>query len=131
MLCGDIRRPDGSIIRISPEEKLRCGVGFEKFRDASSRLTFGWTTQLPYPTCTSPSPRSCLTGGQRIYFEVFTEVGTRRTGLDVWRREWNKQLCLQCATAARTAHAGGRQKVWDSIPEFFGLSPWEELTNFV
>jgi hypothetical protein len=131
MLCESVKRPDGSIIEISQEEKLRCGVGFEKLRDASQRLAYGWTKQLPYPSCNSSARLSCSIGGQRIYFHLFTQAGSLLPGLVAWDSSWDKRLCSQCAAAAREVHMAGRQKIWDSVPEFFCLPPWKELTNFV
>ena len=114
------------------ELKLVCAVRFEKLREASLSLTFGWLRKLPYPDCASPQGRKCLRGGHQIYFKVFGGSSAKMiSGLKRWNPDWADWICPECAKAAEADHCAGRRAFWDSIPKFFGLPDRKDLTNFV
>jgi hypothetical protein len=46
--------------------------------------------------------------------------------LERWPEEWDK-LCGACASVIREEHDEGRRKVWNELPQIFGLPPWGEL----
>ncbi|KAJ7617602.1 hypothetical protein DFH06DRAFT_1107334 [Mycena polygramma] len=42
--------------------------------------------------------------------------------------DWEStDFCRYCGDVARLEHAEARQKVWDDLPNIFGLPPWAEL----
>ena len=40
------------------------------------------------------------------------------------------QLCKPCHDSLVVAYDKAREKLWNFLPSFFGLSPWEELKDF-
>jgi hypothetical protein len=45
-------------------------------------------------------------------------------------RIFDSQLCKQCLDSLAVAYEKAREELWDRLPSFFGLSPWEELKDF-
>ena len=40
------------------------------------------------------------------------------------------RLCKSCLDSLVVAYEKAREELWDRLPSFFGLSPWEELKDF-
>lgn len=38
-------------------------------------------------------------------------------------------LCYHCRKDATAVHLAGRQEIFDALPSFFGLEPWDQLKD--
>jgi hypothetical protein len=40
-----------------------------------------------------------------------------------------KDICPECRSRISDLQEAGRKKMWEELPGYFGLPPWEELKN--
>ncbi|KAJ7442462.1 hypothetical protein FB451DRAFT_1057514 [Mycena latifolia] len=108
-------RGDGTLATLSTIDQRRCSAG----RAAILRLqwdagnTFGWIQES-----TSVEETGC------------TDLANcRRKKLTFFKSTDSLNLCHVCTQDAKTKIIAGRQKMWELLPTFFDLPPWDELKN--
>ncbi|KAJ7432202.1 hypothetical protein B0H11DRAFT_820802 [Mycena galericulata] len=52
----------------------------------------------------------------------------RYFALDQWDEDWSDALCPACLQAGKKAFGASGRKFWESLPGFFGLPKWKDLT---
>ena len=91
--------------------------------------TFKWLDEVPY-LCTSPI---CGAYARRLKNSIGLDINAYSPywhALSQWSSIWENMLCVQCAAKCKSVHKDGREKAWESLPKFFGLPDWNDLTNF-
>ncbi|KAJ7476238.1 hypothetical protein FB451DRAFT_1033783 [Mycena latifolia] len=122
-----IRRPDGTLSVLSPIDQRLCSLGRLAILRAqwNTGNTFGWVYDIDENSCIdiilctsekSSFLRRLLAKGSITSFSSVSLVNS----LD---------LCQFCMQSAKTKMAAGRQKMWELLPTFFELPPWNELKN--
>lgn len=121
-----VPRADGSVAVLTEENKLACLTGVEKLRKAQLHHTFGFLLPdfLPSPQCTTEG--LCRAFKQDRQFRYWGPPGQLKP-VDAWDDGWDKELCGPCLKVAKDIHTEGCQHVWNHLPSYFGLPPWEEL----
>lgn len=114
---------------ISKDNLLRCALGYERLRKATTVTTFKWLNDIPYQNCLSP--KDCRARVKELKVKYLGLFGAETvTGLTEWNAKWEDRLCLNCGEEAEDAHELGRLEYWNRIPGMFGLSEWKNLRNF-
>jgi hypothetical protein len=60
----------------------------------------------------------------------FFQPPTAVLNLQPWDQDSKTQLCKPCLDSLIVAYEKARQELWDDLPSYFGLPPWEELKDF-
>lgn len=121
-----IKREDGSVALLSPEDQRNCITGWQEIVKAQARETFSWLKTDAFP-CDSHDRRICCNIARQMHsFDLSYPIPCCHA-LDPWNAKWEQGLCSTCIPTSMTSHGIGRRKMWNSLPSFFSLPPWEEL----
>ncbi|KAJ7177496.1 hypothetical protein C8R43DRAFT_872384 [Mycena crocata] len=119
-LLDGSKRSDGTTASLTAVDQRECLLGREKLLKAQvqkdSGYTFGWMRSSAFDDCTNPTRcgplraaciRICM---DNLCVNALIKVST---------------LCNPC----KRHMEDGREKIWENLPTFFGLPPWNELKN--
>ncbi|KAF8890109.1 hypothetical protein BD779DRAFT_1671469 [Infundibulicybe gibba] len=111
---------------VSWQTKALCLAARERIRLAQMSISHSFLlTFKPYPECTS-RPLCSNARGPHAEWHVL-EAAKSPNPLREYVR-WNMMnVCRECITGAYAEHQAGRAEVWQLLPSFFELPPWEEL----
>ncbi|KAJ6593487.1 hypothetical protein B0H19DRAFT_1056037 [Mycena capillaripes] len=105
----EIQRPDGTCSPLSPVYHRTCAVGRANIRqvqwEPGNTLGLAGPWEVP-DDCMDPTKSSRATANLR------------------------NRLCTTCAELAVEKMTAGRTKMWEELPSFFGLPPWNGLKNY-
>ncbi|KAJ7610520.1 hypothetical protein FB45DRAFT_868439 [Roridomyces roridus] len=90
--------------------------------------TFSFMRVLDNAGCTKPD--QCRSRRMRLLSIVTRKEALAPLGyfLSSWWEETSlEMLCNTCCREGRTQYEEGRQRIWDRLPEMFGLPSWEDL----
>ncbi|KAJ7610472.1 hypothetical protein FB45DRAFT_875825 [Roridomyces roridus] len=95
---------------------------------AQGKDTFRFLREPPSSECSSPE--QCRIRPARIL--SFSLARKRISPLayfppPLWTELLNQHFCPSCLTEARREYEDSRRRVWDQLPEIFGLPSWDEL----
>jgi hypothetical protein len=105
--------------------------GRDKLIQASHGILQGWAREnllLPSQQCSSIS--ICSHKKLLVAQLLFPTIDGHLHQLGPWDQESKTPLCKPCFDSLNVAYEKARQKLWDDLPSFFGLPPWEELKDF-
>jgi hypothetical protein len=105
--------------------------GRDKLIQAYHDVHKGWAEEkllFPGQECSSVSicSRNKLLASKTLFQP--TDGAIDRMAL--WNRKSKFPLCKPCLESLAAAHEKARAELWDRLPSFFGLPPWEELKDF-
>ncbi|KAJ7686503.1 hypothetical protein B0H17DRAFT_940412 [Mycena rosella] len=122
-----IEKKDGTSTSLAPIDQRRCVLGRESVLKQRFRpgYTLAWlrTWDDHDDNCTAPS--KCIKSRDEL-FRKYTVDDGRLLALATFQL---KGFCASCKGHANEAIVAGRKKVWEDLPGFFGLPPWDELKN--
>ncbi|KAJ7108458.1 hypothetical protein C8R43DRAFT_187747 [Mycena crocata] len=114
------KRSDGTTASLTAVDQRECLLGREKLLKAQvqkdSGYTFGWMRSSAFDDCTNPA----LCGPFR--------AACVRICMDNLRVNALIKVSSLCDPCKRHME-DGREKIWENLPTFFGLPPWNELKN--
>jgi hypothetical protein len=123
----------GTTAILSPGLQKTCIIGMEKLHAAITEHTFKWMT--PQTAFVCPLDRTCSMLRALLFCSFFCARSQTAAGLLAWD-DWEEEqktivskLCQKCRIAGKLAHEASREKMWELLPSFFGLSDWDELEN--
>ncbi|KAJ7777517.1 hypothetical protein DFH07DRAFT_911447 [Mycena maculata] len=126
LILDGIAYPNGVCITISPLDQKALVLGRKKILQAQWEAPYPWTmlsADAASPACTDNA--GCITM-RKIILRGALESGT----LLVLRRATKPTgFCAACEADYLEAMAQGRRELWERLPTFFGLPPWDELKN--
>ncbi|KAJ6593500.1 hypothetical protein B0H19DRAFT_1365572 [Mycena capillaripes] len=131
MLLDGIHRKDGTVASLATVDLHQCIRGREKLINAQSQpgFTWGWLKHGVWAhdeDCTNTSGR-CTSIREALLIKCTEVVQLRALGQ--FAPERPRGLCIGCRQHANDLVSAGRKKIWDELPCFFGLLPWDELKN--
>ncbi|KAK7048046.1 hypothetical protein R3P38DRAFT_1849524 [Favolaschia claudopus] len=133
-LFDGLERADGSQATLPDHTKLVLALALEKMQ-LFQRTNVSWIKDdelIPSACCKS---RTKCIKEQAVMARV--ECLDRKVDvsflLESWAKvgegKWKGRLCAFCEEAAKRPYDVARKKAWGMLPSFFGLVPWEELTD--
>ncbi|KAF7370303.1 BTB domain-containing protein [Mycena sanguinolenta] len=128
-LFDGLERTDGTRASLDSTDLRRCVIGRQTLlhKQLQAGYTLGWTRKWEFSDCISPA--ACGTFRENILSfyldEKFVHIGGLLPSTHFYK--WN--FCPTCANHITDSIVAGRKKIWDEMPEIFGLSPWSELKN--
>ncbi|KAJ7158457.1 hypothetical protein C8R46DRAFT_1109224 [Mycena filopes] len=123
-----VPRGDGSVATLSPVHQRACNLGRTALLRAQwdAGNTFGWIDDLSEDIgCLDPF--NC---GQKKYafFRRHVVRGSLAPFCAVSYVD-SLRLCAMCTPNVKAKMIAGRQQMWELLPKFFDLPPWDELKN--
>ena len=119
---------EAETIRLNEKAMRQCLEG----RDAVIRrfldIAKYWLLQhdlIPSPSCSQKS--ECLKRKAKTILSLEAMSFRRISILAPWSRS---SLCTNCDVFLEEAYDTARQLIWDELPRYFGLPPWDELVDF-
>ncbi|KAF7370404.1 BTB domain-containing protein [Mycena sanguinolenta] len=127
-LLEGILKDDGTRASLSEGDRNRCVMGRQTLlvKQFEPGYTFGWLRKWDFTDC--PSPTTCRSRRE-------TELGGFMRDYRIWAANrifltWdNWKLCAACSRHAPGSVTAGGKKIWQELPEIFGLPPWDQLEN--
>ncbi|KAF8216778.1 hypothetical protein K438DRAFT_1797818 [Mycena galopus ATCC 62051] len=124
-LFDGMSREDGTVARLSGLDFRRCVIARERLlvKQCQPDYTFGWTRR-EFGGCTKPT--QCRTLRDGVLSEYLDEADIEALALPSNALNSFK-FCTACTRHAHECMIAGRKKIWDELPGFFDLPPWDEL----
>ncbi|KAJ6487718.1 hypothetical protein C8R45DRAFT_1144038 [Mycena sanguinolenta] len=134
-LFNGAQRRDGSRIILSSSIKLTVALALEKLlffqRNTLGGLTFN-DAVIPHQTCqmimACKQQKLVMIQSATTNFRSTHDVTCNTVGR--WPDGWAGKLCNVCEAAAKEYYEANRQKCWELLPTFFGLSGWKDMEDF-
>ncbi|KAJ7083468.1 hypothetical protein C8R44DRAFT_992026 [Mycena epipterygia] len=97
----------------------------EPVRIAHTNYLFGWLDEdtVASPDCTHPS--ACSKNKLQNSLKRWKPPGLLMAF--AWQPGAAKGLCDACVAVGRKHHNEGKKRLWEELPSFFGLPPWDQL----
>ncbi|KAJ7669861.1 hypothetical protein DFH06DRAFT_981283 [Mycena polygramma] len=120
---------DGATTRLPPSLQRTLLIARSTLATAQTHTVLHCLRSLPSDACATRE--LCLVKARHAH-DAFTEMKGVNP-LDVMSPAvWatlRPILCAPCYLAAETEHREAREKVWATLPNVFGLEPWEEVST--
>ncbi|KAK7001410.1 glutamine amidotransferase type-1 domain-containing protein [Favolaschia claudopus] len=122
---------DGKHLELDWPDKRACIRGRQNLLLALRAEVFAFLTgNLTIQNCASP--QRCDSSKLRWLQSLEASLGNGCPGIFSIKFPWNafrKAVCENCYTASHTHSNTQRQLIWDKLPSYFGMPPWEELVK--
>ncbi|KAF7370417.1 BTB domain-containing protein [Mycena sanguinolenta] len=127
-LLEGIPKDDGTRASLSEGDRNRCAIGRQTLlvKQFEPGYTFGWLRKWDFTDC--PSPAACH-NLRETESKGFKRGYRIRAASRVFLALANWGFCTACAHHAKNSLSAGRKKIWEELPEIFGLPPWDQLKN--
>lgn len=125
-LLNGVSRPDGTLASLSPVDLHRCIQGREKLLHAPYQegKTLGWLRGWDGTACVAVQ---CVQERVSILLSCLNRIGLRC--FTVLPPDTLQEMCPECRSRVHELFQAGRKKMWEDLPGYFGLPPWDELKN--
>ncbi|KAJ7094272.1 hypothetical protein C8R44DRAFT_645397 [Mycena epipterygia] len=120
-----IPRGDGTVATLSLTDQRACVVGRIKISQAQwdAGNTFGWVED---DVAGCQDPAACMRN-KSLFIHRHVVKGTLATFAPLPLSLDSLKLCAVCTQDANTKTIAGRKRMWELLPTFFDLPPWDEL----
>ncbi|KAJ7821096.1 hypothetical protein B0H14DRAFT_1336474 [Mycena olivaceomarginata] len=126
-LFEGIPRKDGTRASLPPIDQRRCVLGREALLKVQSQTgyTLDWLWSRSQDNCTDPETCTMVradtlrTCAQRLPLYALHRLNPGAA----------TSFCRSCEKCYKESWSAGRKKVWEELPKFFDLPPWDQLTN--
>lgn len=109
---------------LSPQDRDRCLLARERLISKQFSQTFGWLNPGDYSfNCTDI--QRCNDTKRTIFWHLATHPLC--SALKHWGNQWENGLCQPCILTCRDEHNSGRAEIWENLPSYFSLPPWDQL----
>lgn len=118
------RVDDGEAVLLSPTNQRRLLVGKDCLQRLERSVIFAWASPKSQEDCRTV--RRCEAANVRRLSQL---LGKPNLYLKEWDSSWGEGLCTACTQKAKKTQKKNMQDLWASLPEIFGLPPWNQLTD--
>ncbi|KAJ7350777.1 hypothetical protein DFH08DRAFT_695113 [Mycena albidolilacea] len=127
-LFDGVPRGDGTMAILAPEDQRQCMLARDRLMKARFQpgYSYGWLRKWEYDISECADPASCAEARSarlHFYIDCVPLWMLNRNPLD--QRVW----CSTCYHHVTESTLTGRKKLWEDLPKFFDLPPWNELKN--
>jgi len=114
---------------LSWHDKALCLAGKERLWEMRKTVTHTFLLDFhPAPTCISGC-KLRMPDSFTAALEAIEVLRVTPHVLDEYTDWSNLRLCNRCQSFLQVQHKQGREKVWQSLPGFFHLGTWEEISK--
>jgi hypothetical protein len=124
-MIGALQQSDGTGYEMSLADQRLAVAGWHTLIEMQAKETFIWLVNND--GCSQPDV--CGKIKNNILHTIWFPVPRSGMALVRWDPTWEKRCCKACMRKSKLLHNEGRQKIWDDLPNIFGLPGWEELTR--
>jgi len=124
-------REDGSLAQLNNDALGICIIGRRRIHEALRLHTLSWLMKDTKISMHCLHEGIC-SGHKNNFIKSSFRSSTDlvRVALAKWKfSETHRPLCNPCLMEVKRLHQAGREKIWELLPSFFGLPPWDELKN--
>ncbi|KAF7351068.1 BTB domain-containing protein [Mycena sanguinolenta] len=135
LICDPLQLLEGTkmsgekLASLSVDDLYRCLIGRQKLvtKQYQPGYTLGWLREWPYTDCRNPE--GC--GAKRkLKFHSYMDRNTVKAFVMVPSEQRAiPGICATCHQHVTESINEGRKKMWEELPGFFDLPPWNELKN--
>ncbi|KAF7297451.1 Glutamine amidotransferase type-1 domain-containing protein [Mycena indigotica] len=130
-ILDGLKSIDGKHIELDWLDKRACIRGRQNLLLALRAEVFGFLTgTLKIPNCTNTA--RCDSAKLRWLQSLEASLGNGCPGIFSIKFPWSsfrKAICEVCYTASYQDSMHHRQTIWDNLPSYFDMPPWEELVK--
>jgi hypothetical protein len=129
ILCSGriYKAPDGTVYTVSSEDSDLCLAGAWKFAEHRH-----WVFQVTFTTHTAGQDESC---GRALLHRVVDDKRQVTTdtpsmpGTHLFTKRFLRPfgLCAKCTSEVELAWKEAISAMWEALPSYFNLPPWQEL----
>ena len=112
------------IAGLSLDSQLECYRRVNHLIHMSKTITYEWCSTGAHASCLARE--ACQITRNKV-LQNLSRAAPNLEGLRTWDQLWSDGLCFFCALQAQQQHVRSRQLFWSNLPNWFGLSSWEEL----
>ncbi|KAF7297709.1 BTB domain-containing protein [Mycena kentingensis (nom. inval.)] len=114
---------------LSPEDQALCAKGQNRLFHFSLQRTLQWfaseSGRIPGSSC--PTKSACrLVASRRLKSRLETMASMTAASAS-WDESIALGFCQNCTAEYKSCFTDARKEVWEKMPSYFGLPPWEEL----
>lgn len=124
-------REDGSLAKLDNDALGICIIARRRIHEALRLHTLSWL--MKDMKISTHCAHEGICSGHRntfIKWSFRSSIDPVRAALEKRKLSvYHSELCLFCLTVVERLHQAGREKMWELLPSFFGLPPWDELKN--
>ncbi|KAJ7654490.1 hypothetical protein DFH06DRAFT_1202591 [Mycena polygramma] len=127
-LFDGVPRIDGTLASLAPDDLRQCNLGRDLIlaKQMLPGCTVGFLSTWDYQAdCVTV--QLCAKRREKILQKILQS--RKAHAFDVGEQQWEHSFCDQCFGHLETRIAAGRKKMWEELPSFFDLPPWNELKN--
>jgi hypothetical protein len=124
-------REDGSLAELNNDALGICIIGRRRIHEALRLHSFSWLMKDTKISTHCAHEGTCSGHKNNVIKRSFrSSTDLVRVALEKWKSSViHCPLCTPCLMEAKRLHRAGREKMWELLPSFFGLPPWDELKN--
>ncbi|KAJ7668687.1 hypothetical protein DFH06DRAFT_205875 [Mycena polygramma] len=123
----EIQRPDGTTCALSSMDRAICTRGHERLQHAQWKPdnTLSWVV-LWKCSDNCAEHKKCDQARESVLRSILFNPAVYAF---IVIEEIQKYFCAGCAKMVGTSLATGQGKMWENLPSFFELPPWQELKS--
>ncbi|KDQ56538.1 hypothetical protein JAAARDRAFT_194538 [Jaapia argillacea MUCL 33604] len=122
ILWGRFRLSDASVGTFPEADIKACALGRERLVRNQANICFSWLQGA----CRVQSCRDYRTK----WFIRLWQPMPRFLAFLTWEDgQWEDALCSTCRNVAKEKFISGQQKLWELLPSYYNLPPWETLAE--
>ncbi|KAJ7668654.1 hypothetical protein DFH06DRAFT_1182184 [Mycena polygramma] len=125
-----VSRDDGTLASLGPLDLRRCIRGRERLLSAQLQdgYTCGWY-RFWKPSNGCPTRGQCTKTLDARLHDHLDFPTMKAFAHFIPTAHKNNLFCATCKYGIREFSAGGRRRMWEELPGFFDLPPWNDLKN--
>ncbi|EAU80923.2 hypothetical protein CC1G_03099 [Coprinopsis cinerea okayama7 len=139
ILSDGVATPDGRVTRLLPEAVVSISVGRERLYEGLINHVLAHIhspKQIPTQGCKRPAYKTAEEPCTSVRARLLAEIAHPKMSLVTWIEgsrnceKWHSALCQSCFEHSIRQLKQGRLKLWEELPTYFGLPPWDQLKDF-
>ncbi|KAJ7018341.1 hypothetical protein C8F04DRAFT_392071 [Mycena alexandri] len=114
-------------VSLAPAEQRQCILGRDSLIKGrfEPRYTLGWLKKWDFTDCSSPTKCSQARSARLHFYMECNPLWI----LHRYKSQEKNLFCSECERHTNDLTTSGRKKLWEDLPGFFELPPWNELNN--
>lgn len=127
IFAGLVKKNDEMAV-MSSSDQIVSVDGHQRLRAAEAEEMWGTLLSGEHPCGQSTCQKARLKLANMHWLSaIMLKQTSIQRPLRTWNADWGLGLCHKCSIGAQTEYEAGRERLWEKLPSYFGLPPWNEL----